>query len=139
MDHPLHSSDSENSATTDDDNQQLLRKKAGVKIGTKRGKYKRSCGEKKRVIDAALNNDNWKEVAAANCVPLKTAYGWLKRYREGEAPKRRGGTRNIKVTQAHIDTMLQYVEKNPLITLVEIKQNLMRDTGISIFMYNDDP
>ena len=46
--------------------------------------------------------------------------------------KKRGGARNNKVTFLHKQKMIQYVENDPLITLVEIKHKLQRDQGIML-------
>ena len=49
------------------------------------------------MIDAALKDEDWKALATANCVPLKTAYGWIRRYNVEKVPKQKGGARNGKL------------------------------------------
>ena len=44
----------------------------------------------------------------------------------------RGGARNKKVTQLHIDAILRYIETDPRITLETIKQYILRDMSISL-------
>ena len=61
-----------------DVNQQVIG--PGVRRRVKRANYREIQGEKERVIDAALKDEDWKAVATANCEPLKTAYGWIRRY-----------------------------------------------------------
>ena len=43
-----------------------------------------------------------------------------------------GDARNNKVTFLHNQKMIQYVENDPLITLVEMKHKLQRDQGIML-------
>ena len=89
--------------------------------------------EKERVIDASLRAEDWKALATANCVPLKTAYGWLRKYDEEDTElKTRGGARYSKVTEEHKEKRLKYIEENPLITLQSIKDNIRRDMGIDL-------
>ena len=116
---------------TSDVNQQVIG--PGVRRGVKRGRYTTIQGEKEKVIDAALDEEVWKAVSTVNCVPLKTAYGWIRRYNVEEVPKQKGGARNKKVMQLHIDDILRYIDTDPPITLETIKQYiLMRDMSISI-------
>ena len=61
------------------------------------------------MLDAALKDEDWKAVATTNCVPLKTAYGWIRRYNVDEVPKQRCGVQNKKVTKIHIDAILRYI------------------------------
>ena len=79
-----------------------------------------------RVIDAVLKNEDWKAVTTANCVPLKTAYGWIRRCNVEEVPKQRGGARDKKSMQLYIDAILRYIETDPLITLETIKQYIFQ-------------
>lgn len=103
----------------------------GVKKGTKRGKYKKSSGGKMRVIETAINQGNWVNVAKANGVPYQTAYGWL-RNSEDENSGPRGGRRNAKVTEQHIQKMVSIVEKDPLVSLVDIKKKFWDEDRLSI-------
>lgn len=106
----------------------------GVRRGTKRQKYRKYRDEKKRVIEAGLKGEDWEAVAQANYVNLKTAYGWLRTYDEDAiaTPKKRGGARNKKILQVHIDAMIEYVEEDPLISLQLIKSNILRDHQMNV-------
>ena len=82
-----------------------------------------------RVIEAALGREDWEGVTLAglaNNVNLKTAYGWMRTYVKDALPKKRGGARNKKITQLHVDAMTSYVEQDQLISLHLIKLNIFR-------------
>ena len=98
----------------------------GVQRGTKRQKYRSYNDEKRRVIEAALRREDWEGVALANNVNLKTAYSWMRTYVKDALPKKRGGARNKKITQLHVDAMTSYVEQDQLISLHLIKLNIFR-------------
>ena len=128
MDLYNQSTDSE----TSEEEQENIR--PGVRRGVKRGKYRKTQEEKSRVIEAALNDEDWRAVATANGVPHKTAYGWLRRYNEEQEPtcRQRGGANNMKLTERHRESMLKYIEEDHLITLKTIKCYLLRDHGINV-------
>lgn len=103
----------------------------GVKVGTKRGKYKQRGGEEKaRILAIADGGGDWRAAANANGVNTSTAYGWICKMEE--SPKRRGGSRRRKIEEAHVEKMLAYLEENPQLTLKEIASKLRADTGISV-------
>ena len=105
----------------------------GVKTGTKLGNYLKSntTGEAKIRVLAAPNDDgDWKAVALANGIASSTAYGWIRRAHD--LLKKRGGSRHRKARPEHIEKMLQYVEKNPLIMLKENSAKFTHDTGITL-------
>ena len=104
----------------------------GVQRGTKRQKYGSYNDEKRRVIEAAFRGEDWEGIALANNVNLKTAYGWMRTYDKDALPKKRGGARNIKITQLHVDVMTSYVEQDPLISLQLIKLNIFRDFQMNV-------
>lgn len=123
-------SNEDNIPTTDD---APMIKKRGVKTGTKRGKYAKTCTKDNatnRIIKAAENDQDWKAVAEANGIPIQTAYGWIRR--AGEQSKRRGGRRFSKVREEHIERMIEYVQEDPLITLQEISVKFTMETGITV-------
>lgn len=111
---------------------ELIEKKRGVKQGSRRGAYKKSFKNdtKLRIIAVAEKDSDWKAAARANGVPIATAYGWL--CRADEPPRKRGGYRKPKLTNYDVEKMLTYVERNPLITLTEIKCKVQDEIGISI-------
>lgn len=126
----IHSSDDENIETS---MQEHVLETRGVKTGTKRGKYNKintTCEAKKRVLAAVENYEDWKSVAVANGVATSTAYGWIRRAHDPR--KRRGGIRHRKISQEHIEKMIDYVEKNPYITLKEIGDKFAVETGITV-------
>ena len=90
------------------------------------------------MLDAARKDEDWKTVAMPNCVSLITAYGWIRRYNVEKVPKQRGGARNKKLTQLHIDTILRYIETDHLITLDTIKQYIL-SISISTTTCNSQP
>lgn len=126
----VSSSDEDYTPTTDDAS---MIKKRGVKTGTKRGKYVKTCGEgsaANRIIKAAENDQDWKAVAEAHGIPIQTAYGWIRR--SDEQRKKRGGRRFTKVCEEHVQMMIECVQENPLITLHEIAARLAREAGITV-------
>jgi len=103
--------------------------KKGVKKGCTRGKYVNAIDAKKRVL-AAFKDGDWKAVARANAVPVQTAYGWINK---GDVPRKaRGGRKFVKVEATHIDSMLQWVGENPLVTLKEIKNKLTNECNLNV-------
>ena len=86
------------------------------------------------MLDATLKDEDWKAVATANCAPLKTAYGWIRRYNVEKVLKQTKGwsTKQESYTTPHIDAILRYIETDPLITLETIKQYILRDMSFSI-------
>ena len=104
------------------------------RVSARRGKYRRStAAERSRVLAAAAADNgsgDWRAVALANGVSPSTAYGWL--MKDGQPPKKRGGARQRKVTQEHLNQILGYVEANPLITLKEMSNKLFADTGLRV-------
>ena len=67
---------------------------------------------------------------------MATVYGWKRKFDDVDIPseRKRGGARNNKVTFLHNQKTIQYVENDPLITLVEIKHKLQRDQGIMLLI-----
>ena len=107
-----------------------IQRKRGVKRGTKRGAYKRTGEERARVLAAFDEWRDWRAVAEANGVSCSTAYGWIRR--GDEPPKPRGGVRHRKITELHVDQLLSYREENPQITLKELAERLLADTGVRV-------
>ena len=108
--------------------QEEVEKKRGVKRGTKRGKYRTSNVEKKRILAAAMDDEgDWRAMAVANGVAIGTAYGWIRN--ADREPQGRGGARGEKVQQRHIERMIEYVEENREISLTEIRRKLSTENG----------
>ncbi len=132
MEDSKHSRYSEESNQEDDIETMEPTKKRGVKAGTIRKKYaRRSSNERERVIAAARNFEDWRAVAIANGVPIPTAYGWI-RNSDDDTPKKRGGARHCKVNPEIVEKIISYVEKDPLISLMEIHERLITDECLSL-------
>lgn len=103
----------------------------GVKIGTKRDRYKKPSEEtRSRVLQAVEDGKDWQAIAAANGVPTQTAYGWIRR---GARPQlTRGGLRKKKIENHHIQTLLDYVSNNAQISLKEMADKLFEDEGVQV-------
>lgn len=100
--------------------------------GVKRGKYRQSASKetKRRVIAAAHHGEDWRAVALNNDVPVKTAYGWISR---GYAsPKKRGGYRKRKLSEEDINYVIGLLERNPVITLKEMRAKLMINRNVTV-------
>lgn len=84
-----------------------MSEKRGVKLGSKRGKYSASKDAKTRILAAYNQGEDWKTVARFNGVKMATVYGWINRIDSPE--KKRGGKRYNKVTNVHVDAMVNYI------------------------------
>ena len=86
--------------------------------------------EKNRIVEASRIPEYWRLIASANCVPIATAYRWIRKFDDVNIPteRKRGGARNKKITIIHKQKMIQYVENDPLI----IKHKLQRDQRIKL-------
>ena len=89
------------------------------------GKYHKSGDAKRRVLAVANVDGDWKAAAIANGVPVQTAYGWIRKGNEPDKP--RGGKRFTKVDATHVETMLEWLSENPLLTLKQIKDKLLSE------------
>ena len=103
-------------------------RKRGVKRGTRRGHYKRTGDEKARVLAAYDGAGDWRAVAKANGVSTSTAYGWIRR---ADAPEKRGA-RSRKLSENDVDKLLSFLEENPLLSLKELGQKLLEETGVRV-------
>ena len=107
-------------------------RKRGTNPGTKRGKYNKvSVEARKRIIEAYQAGGDWKVTARANGVSEQTAYKYIANP-DKMVPKRRGGRRNSKMTNEHVEKLLEYVEENPQITLNQLASKLRNDTGLNV-------
>ena len=108
-------------------------RKRGVRRGTLRGSYK-VCDDnaKRRVIEAAEREGDWKAVAKANEVSLQTARRWIRINDEGLEAKKKGGAKNNKLTSAHVNRIVELVEENSQMTLAEIRHQLRIEFGITV-------
>lgn len=107
-------------------------RRRGTKLGTVRGRYNRvSIQARKRIIDTFNAGGDWKLTATANGVAVQTAYKYI-RSPDKEEPARRGGRQYQKVTNAHIEKLVEYIEHDPQITLSEMVNKLHQDTGLRV-------
>ncbi|GMF51851.1 unnamed protein product [Phytophthora fragariaefolia] len=79
----------------------------------------------KRVLRAARTGQDWRSVAANNDVNRRTAYRWIAAAQESEdwvaSPRKpRGGRRNTKITDAHVDYLIALLDENCYLTLDEM-------------------
>ena len=96
--------------------------KRGVKTGRRRGKYNRVPADaRRRILDCYRAGGDWKGAATANGVAVKTAYGYIQRG-DGDGdrvPRKRGGATVMKITEAMVQKLVDYVEASPQISLKE--------------------
>lgn len=99
-------------------------KKRGSKVGSKRGKYNRKATEsaKRRIIDAAKEQRDWRILAEALGVKIPTARSWIRKGTPTMKPT--GGVRNIKISEVHEEAIKQWIEENVSITLKQIVEKL---------------
>ncbi|KAG6603058.1 Replication protein A 70 kDa DNA-binding subunit [Phytophthora cinnamomi] len=79
----------------------------------------------KRVLRAARAGQDWLGVAANNDVNRRTAYRWIAAAQESDewavSPKTpRGGRRNAKIDDAHVDYLISLLDENCYLTLDEM-------------------
>jgi transposase len=107
--------------------------KAGVKNGSKRGKYEKSTDAvRARVIASAEVGEDWVSVAAANGVKQSTAYNWVRKGTPVQS--KRGGVvqARVKLHQQHIEALIDMLNENPLLTLREMGENLQVHHGVLV-------
>ncbi|KUF93934.1 hypothetical protein AM588_10004293 [Phytophthora nicotianae] len=90
-----------------------------------------------RIIRAARDELNWREIATTNGVKLPTAYSWVAAAHaaeDWENPPRllRGGRRNTKIQDVHIDYLLGLLDDNCYLTLVEMVEALEARFGVRV-------
>ena len=90
-----------------------------------------SIETRKRIIDAYQAGGDWKVTATANGVAVQTAYHYITRSDKVE-PERRGGRRNGKMTEEHVEKLLGYVEEHPHITMKQMAVKLQNDSGVQV-------
>ena len=105
----------------------------GVKQGTLRGSYKKTDAvARQRILECANKEGDWKAVAAANDVTIQTARRWIRMDEEGVAARSKGGCRNVKVGDVHIQRMISLLEENSQLTLEGIKQRMRAEFGVVV-------
>jgi len=115
-----------------DDDEVALPKKRGSKIGSKRGKYHKKASEsaKRRVIEAANEQRDWRVLAEALGVKIPTARSWIKKGTPTMKPT--GGMRNVKIMEYHLDSIREWIEENVSISLREITEKLNNRYNLTV-------
>ena len=91
---------------------------------------KNDSAYKKREILAAYNsNGDWRSLYVELGVKKSTAYRWIE---EGNKLDVRGGRRFVKVTEQHREYMVKCIERNPRLTLEELRSALISDQSLTI-------
>ena len=77
--------------------------------------------KKARIIDLFNADGDWRRLATQLNILKTTACGWIK---EENKDYGRGGSYNVQITNEHRDTMCNFIENNPKITLAQIVAKL---------------
>ena len=84
-----------------------------------------SAEDKRRIIDAHNNGEDYEETARVLGIARGTAWSIISRHqRTGVIARPRGGRRNVKVDQEMSQQRVQIVEERPEFTLNQIKRDL---------------
>ena len=84
---------------------------------------------KARILEVYEMDGNWKVLAENLSIPKTTLYRWISK---GYQPDTRGGPRNCKVKQVHLDFIQALVDKNPRITLKVISERIEAQFGFKL-------
>jgi transposase len=96
-----------------------------------RGPYKKISKESRdRVVQVANAGGDWKAVAEAHEISYRTAYGWL--MNNGAEPRKRGGDTRSKLSPQQIETIVAWIEGNPQLTLVAIRDRIEHEMGVVV-------
>ncbi|OWZ18236.1 LOW QUALITY PROTEIN: hypothetical protein PHMEG_0007703 [Phytophthora megakarya] len=90
-----------------------------------------------RVMRAARDDLDWRDVARNNDINLRTAYRWVAAARANDAwesspLKPSGGRRNAKITEEHVDYLLNLLDENCYLTLEEMVDELEARYGLRL-------
>ena len=81
---------------------------------------------KARILEVYEMDGNWKALAENLSIAKTTLYRWITK---GNQPDTRGGPRNCKVTQVHLDFIQALVDENPRITWKVISDRIEAQFG----------
>ena len=84
---------------------------------------------KARILEVYEMDGNWKSLAENLSIPKTTLYRWIIK---GNQPDTRGGPRNCKVKQVHLDFIQALVDENPRITLKVISERIEAQFGFKL-------
>ena len=85
--------------------------------------------KKSQIIAAYQSGGDWRELKERLGVSDTTAYRWIS---EGLKEDKRGGKRYNKILEEHKNFMVEEIEKNPRITLEEIKMGIGEKFNLGI-------
>ena len=92
---------------------------------TKMPRARISLDDKRRIIDAHNNGEDYEETARVLGIARGTAWSIINRHqRTGVIARPRGGRRNAKVDEEMTEQCVQIVENHPEFTLSQIKRKL---------------
>ena len=85
-----------------------------------RCRYNRiSPTDRSRIVRAANDGGNWRQLAEQLGVNHKTAYTWI---REGRDEAKQKGGRRRKCTNEQIDVLVAMIESDPTLTLRQLSE-----------------
>lgn len=71
----------------------------------------------RRILSAYDNAEDWLQIALILNVKPGTAKSWVRRYKCGKSSRTPGGWRYQKLTEAHVEELINWVSENPTISL----------------------
>ena len=92
--------------------------------GNRRGHYAKRAREsvRRRIRDAAREGRDWKAVTESNEVKVGTARNWISKGTPTLRPS--GEIHNVKITEDHRDSLMEWLSINPELTLKELSEML---------------
>ena len=95
-----------------------------------RSRYFRISPEvRKRIVDAYLDGEDWKQMARFNGVNTKTAYNWINVNSPSKIAQARGGSRGKKLTDSEIDEILEWLSDDASLTLAYLRSRISVEFG----------
>ena len=92
-------------------------------------RMKYSAETKQKVIATYDRGEDWRLIASALAVNLKTADNWLRRHESGLDGRPHGGWRYQKLTETDIDQLVDWIAENPVVTLSSMQARLKLEYG----------
>ena len=95
-----------------------------------RGRYNRiSPTDRSRIVRAANDGGNWRQLAEQLGVNHKTAYTWI---REGRDEAKQKGGRRRKCTNEQIDVLVAMIESDPTLTLRQLSERTLPEFRVHV-------
>ena len=95
-----------------------------------RSRYNRiSPTDRSRIVRAANDGGNWRQLAEQLGVNHKTAYTWI---REGRDEAKQKGGRRRKCTNEQIDVLVAMIESDPTLTLRQLSERTLPEFGVHV-------